>query len=96
MCPRVPAQTPPGAGSGRCDVVTGLTLVLAAGLAVVGYVLSRHHLRARRQAASLDDDAIRRIETQGRVDVEEPLDLQEAHEEEERFWEEDWDEPDPW
>ncbi len=76
--------------------LTGLTLVLAAGLAVVAYAMSRSHLRARRRSASLDDDAIRRIETSGRVDVEEPLDLDEAHEEEERFWEEDWDEPEPW
>jgi hypothetical protein len=76
--------------------VTGLTLALAAGLAVVAYVMSRRHLRARRREAGLDDDAIRRIEASGRVDMDEPLDLDEAHEEEERFWEEDWDEPEPW
>ncbi|MEJ2678746.1 MAG: hypothetical protein P8174_06700 [Gemmatimonadota bacterium] len=76
--------------------MTGLTLTLAAGLAVVAYVMSRRLLRLRRREASLDDAAIRRIEASGRVDVEEPLDLDEAREEEERFWEEDWDEPEPW
>ncbi|MEJ2216119.1 MAG: hypothetical protein P8099_05835 [Gemmatimonadota bacterium] len=76
--------------------MTGLTLAVAAALAVVGYVISRRRLQARRREASLDDDAIRRIEAGGRVDVEEPLDLDEAREEEERFWNEDWDEPEPW
>lgn len=63
-------------------------LVAAAGL---GY--------RRRMAAledgGLTDDAIRRIERGGRVEAEEPLDLREAEEEEERFWGESWDEPEP-
>jgi hypothetical protein len=44
----------------------------------------------------LTDDMIRQIEDRGRVDVEEPLDLDEIEEEEARFWEEPWDEPDEW
>jgi len=70
--------------------------MVAAGLAVVGYVLGRHRFYERRRDASLDDDAIRRIEAGGNVEVDEPLDLDEAREEEERFWDEDWDEPEPW
>jgi hypothetical protein len=42
----------------------------------------------------LSDDMIRQIETSGRIDVDEPLDLGEIQEEEARFWEETWDEPD--
>jgi hypothetical protein len=46
----------------------------------------------------LTDDMIRQIEEQGRVDVEsdEPLDHDQIQEEEARFWEEHWDEPDEW
>jgi hypothetical protein len=44
----------------------------------------------------LTDDMIRQIEDRGRVDIEEPLDLDEIEEEEARFWEEPWDEPDEW
>lgn len=42
----------------------------------------------------LTDEMIADIETRGRLEVEEPLDLDEAAAEEERFWnEEPWDEP---
>jgi hypothetical protein len=44
----------------------------------------------------LDDDLIRQIEESGWVEVDEPLDLEEIQEEEARFWEEPWDEPDEW
>jgi hypothetical protein len=43
----------------------------------------------------LSDDDIRQIELGGRIGSEEPLDLEEAAEEEERFWDESWDEPEP-
>jgi hypothetical protein len=43
----------------------------------------------------LTDDDIRAIEQGGRIGREEPLDLDEAAEEEERFWDESWDEPEP-
>jgi hypothetical protein len=44
----------------------------------------------------LTDDMVRQIEEQGRVDVDEPLDLEQIQDEEARFWEEQWDEPDEW
>jgi hypothetical protein len=71
--------------------------VFAAGAVLVaaswwGY---RKRLAALRDRG-LTDDAIRGIESHGRVDVEEPLDLEDAAEEEERFWSESWDEPEPW
>jgi hypothetical protein len=53
--------------------------------------------QARRQrlfAQALTDDMIRQIEERGHVELDEPLDLQEIQEEEERFWEEaPWEEP---
>ena len=40
----------------------------------------------------LDDELIRRIEAEGRVEVDEPNDLDHIREEEARFWEESaWD-----
>jgi hypothetical protein len=45
---------------------------------------------------ALSDDMIREIEARGVVEVDEPLDLGEIQEEEARFWEEPWDEPDEW
>ena len=56
---------------------------------------------ARRRAVlsaglpSVDDNAVRAIVETGAltVDVDEPLDLREIGEEEERFWSERWDEP---
>lgn len=45
-------------------------------------------------AHGLSDDMVRQIEAAGYIDVDEPLDLEEIQEEEERFWEEaPWEEP---
>lgn len=66
----------------------GALLVVAAGLAY-----RRQIEQVKRDG--LTEAAIRQIETSGRVDVDDPLDLHEAAEEEERFWEESWDEPEP-
>lgn len=68
--------------------VFGAVLVAVAG---IGY---------RRRLGDLDrkglsESAIRQIEASGRVELDEPLDLDEAAEEEERFWDESWDEPEP-
>ena len=42
----------------------------------------------------MTDDMVRQIEDAGYIDVDEPLDLEEIQEEEERFWEEaPWEEP---
>lgn len=70
-------------------IFAGAAVIVAA--AWVGY---RRRLAALR-GDGLSDDDIRRIEAGGRLDAEEPLDLEEAAEEEERFWGESWDEPEP-
>ena len=67
--------------------VGGALLVAGAGLSV--------RRRMARLRGGLSDDAIRAIEAHGRFEAEEPLDLEEAAEEEERFWSETWDEPEP-
>ncbi len=48
--------------------------------------------------SKVDDDAIAEILERGELYVEddEPLDLAEIDEEEERFWSETWDEPEEW
>jgi hypothetical protein len=61
----------------------------------------RVHLRRRELSASgqprLDDAAIDAIIETGELTVDdEPLDLQEIDEREERFWSESWDEPEEW
>ena len=48
----------------------------------------RARLREPLAAPLLDDAAIRAIETSGRVDIDDELDLAEIEEEERRFWEE--------
>jgi hypothetical protein len=66
-------------------------LVVAAGLKTYA------HRRAVLATAlpSIDDDAVRTIVERGAlsIEVDEPLDLREIGEEEERFWSEHWDEP---
>lgn len=66
----------------------GALLVAVAGL---GY--RRQIEQVKRDG--LTEGAIRQIEASGRIDMDDPLDLDEAAEEEERFWEESWDEPEP-
>lgn len=65
----------------------GALLVAGAGLLV--------RRRMARLRGGLTDESIRAIEEYGRIAVDEPLDLEEAAEEEERFWSESWDEPEP-
>ena len=73
----------------------GLPLLALALLAVAGGVAWRRRIRdyvdGGRQR--LDDEMIRRIEREGSVEVEDPLDLDEIRLEEERFWSETWDLP---
>ena len=74
---------------GGFGVVLAL-LVIAAG------IVYRTRLHPRDGAGSdrLTDDMMRRIEAEGALDVEEPLDMEQIREEEERFWEEEpWEEP---
>ena len=67
-------------------------------LVVAAAVRLRRRLGGReRGAPRLDDEAIRQIETAGRLafDEEEPLDIEAIEEEERRFWaEEEWDSAD--
>lgn len=65
--------------------------LLAAAAAILGRRRIRDYIGGR---AGLDDDMIRRIEQEGSVEIEEPLDLDHVREEEERFWSETWDLPD--
>ncbi len=75
-----------------------MTWLFAAGAALVvgAWWVGRRRLARLRGDARVTDDTIRRIENTGRVEADESLDLQEAAEEEERFWDESWDEPEPW
>jgi hypothetical protein len=69
-------------------------LMIAAGV--------RLHVQRKELSASptprVDDDALNAILTRGQLTVEEdePLDLTEIDEREERFWSESWDEPEEW
>lgn len=68
-------------------------LVLVAGLA---YRL-RIHEEVGSRGRGLSEEQIRRIEETGSVDLDnEPLDMDEIERAEDEFWEESWDEPEPW
>lgn len=75
-------------------------VVLAYGLAIgvlaaVGGLLYLLRLREGVSADRVTDEMIEQIENVGRVEVDEPLDLEEIADEESRFWEEErWDEAD--
>lgn len=66
-------------------------LALAAGL-----ILRSRLSRRIGRSARVTDDVVRQIEESGWIEVDEPLDLVQIQEEEARFWEEPWDEPDEW
>lgn len=72
----------------------GWIFAVGAVLVAAAWLENRRRLRGMRDS-ELSDGAIRQIEVSGRVEVDEPLDLEEAAEEEERFWNESWDEPEP-
>lgn len=74
--------------------MTGWLFAIGAVLVVAAWYGNRRRLR-RLKERELSDGAIRQIEVSGRVEMDEPLDLDEAAEEEARFWGETWDEPDP-
>lgn len=69
--------------------------IIVALLVVAGLMRWRRAVAAGRteRAAGLTDAHIREIEGRGRIDVEDPLDPDRIAEEEARFWEESWDEP---
>ncbi|HUH11638.1 MAG TPA: hypothetical protein VMK65_00955 [Longimicrobiales bacterium] len=72
----------------------GLFWMVLAVLAGAGGLLYRRRLREG--APSLSDEEIRRIERGEYVELEEPLDLDEARDAEDEFWGEEWDEPEMW
>jgi hypothetical protein len=74
--------------------VIGWLFGVGAVLVVAAWIGSRRRLK-RLSDSELSDADLRRIEASGWVERDEPLDLEEAEEEEERFWGETWDEPDP-
>ncbi|MBT8487667.1 MAG: hypothetical protein HKN72_02150 [Gemmatimonadetes bacterium] len=75
-------------------------LIFGVGLAILA-MAAGVSLGARRRESFgartpvVDDDLIRKIIEDGEIYVEEdePLDLDEVDDEEERFWSESWDEP---
>jgi len=76
-------------------LVPGLGILFAV-LALAGGLLYRRRLEAAKRLEGgdfLSDELIRQIETSGRIELEEPLDLKEIRAEEEQFWSETWDEP---
>ena len=72
----------------------GWIFAVGAVLVAAAWLERRRRFRRMREGG-LSDGAIRQIEVSGRVEVDDPLDLEEAAEEEERFWNESWDEPEP-
>ncbi len=68
-------------------------LALAAGL-VVRWRIRR--ATRRDEGVEVDEETVRRIEEEGRVETDErePLDHDRIRREEDRFWSETWDEPD--
>lgn len=68
-------------------------------LAIVAGILYLRRLRAlgARKRFRVDDDIVREIEESGRVEVDEPLDMEDIRDEEERFWrDQPWEEPEQW
>jgi hypothetical protein len=74
--------------------VSAVSLVLGVlvGIAAAAYARRRLEERMSRRSV-LTDEAIRQIEEQGELYVDDPLDWDAVREEEERFWGEGWDEP---
>lgn len=70
--------------------------LLFAALAVAAAMIYFTRLRREVGPKGLSDEQIRRIEEQGVIEIDEPLDKEEIRAEEERFWAESWDEPDEW
>lgn len=79
----------------------GLTLASATLMAVVAYVAWRVRRRLRRlrtpQSGWLTNGMIRQIVMSGEIEgPDPPLDLKAIGREEDRFWAETWDEPEPY
>lgn len=76
--------------AGLLGFVVGMALVL-------GWLRVRGGVARGREVPRVDDDALRRILDQGRLEADDPLDLDRVREEERRFWEEErWDDVEEW
>lgn len=75
------------------SILAGLAL---GGLALTASLAYRARLNRATGGRELSDEMVRQIEESGWVEVDEPLDHEEIQEEEARFWEEPWEEPDEW
>jgi hypothetical protein len=67
--------------------------VLIGFLAVAAAIRYRERLTGTIAPRGLTDEQIRAIEERGTIDMDEPLDLDHIRDEESRFWEETWDDP---
>jgi hypothetical protein len=72
--------------------------LLAALMVAAGWSVYERRRQLAQSGPVVDDDAVRRILDTGElfIDEDEPLDLAEIDQEEERFWSETWEEPDDW
>ncbi|HSJ23827.1 MAG TPA: hypothetical protein VK929_04015 [Longimicrobiales bacterium] len=79
-------------------IVTILLGLALGGLALTASLVFRARLNrvVGSRETALSDEMVRQIEESGWVEVDEPLDYEEIQEEEARFWEEPWEEPDEW
>lgn len=80
----------------RTTVWFGIALSVLVLFAGALYVRRLRSLRSGR-GPEVTDEMVRRIERSGRIEVDDPLDIEEIRREEERFWSESpWEEPDQW
>lgn len=70
--------------------------IAVAALAIIGGLRVWRRVRRARQpeVRPLTDEEIRQLERGGSIEIEPPTDMDEVAEEERRFWEQSWDEPD--
>jgi hypothetical protein len=73
-------------------------LLIVAEVALIAGLIHRWRMKKaigrRERREGLSDDDILKIEHDGRLEMDEGLDLEEIRREEERFWSQYWDEPD--
>jgi hypothetical protein len=84
-----------GTPANRLLVYLGVLLGI---LALAGGLIYRSRLTRVTGSSEpvLTDDMLRQIEQSGWIELDEPLDLDDIQEEEARFWEESWEEPEEW
>lgn len=79
------------------SLFSGLGALMITLLVVFGWMRTRGRIARSHKVPRIDDEALRQIVEEGRLSTEEPLDLEQARAEEERFWrDEAWDEAEEW